>query len=136
MKRTIAALTLAIAMPIAAAAAFTAVPDDRAIALVKSTTALKIDSTQPASDAYPAKTNPWVNVVTPSGEGPNGGYLLGSAAHQGALANGTYVIAIPLASGGTGDIFTQIVFSGTNASQVSYTGYLTSEGHLDVQVSS
>ena len=108
------------------------IPPAGAIALVKATPQLSIDPTTPQSDAYPANTSPWVNV-SKGDSGASGGYLLASFAHQGTVG-GLHVLVIPLASGGTGDVFTQIVFAGPTPSQVKYLGYLTSEGHLDVQV--
>lgn len=112
------------AAPISAAAALT---------LVEATPQLRIERSVPAMDAFPAKTHPYV-VIAKAPEGTVGGYLDAEYAHQGKLADGRLALAIPLDSGGSGGVFTQIVFAGKSASQLSYAGYVTSGGHADVEI--
>ena len=82
---------------------------------------------------FDAKMHPWV-AVAGAPEGVNGGYLDPEDAHAGVLADGTSILAIPLESGGTGGVFTQIVFQRKNGQPFAYVGYLGSEAHLAVTV--
>jgi hypothetical protein len=104
-----------------------------AVALVETSPQLKIDRSVPAMDAFPAKTHPYVTIAG-APEGTVGGYLDAEDAHQGRLADGEVALAIPLDSGGSGGVFTQIVFVGKSPSQLSYAGYVTSGGHADVEI--
>jgi hypothetical protein len=104
------------------------------LALVKATPKLKIDTSVPPSEAFNAKTNPYVNVLgVPEGQAV-GGYVLGAEAQRGTLKDGTNVIAVPLESGGSGGVFTQILFARRGAASYAYVGYISSGGHLDVRV--
>jgi hypothetical protein len=104
------------------------------LALVKATPKLKIDKSIPPSDAFDAKTSPYIAVLgVPEGQAV-GGYLAGSEAHRGTLKDGDNVIAVPLESGGSGGVFTQIVFAQHQHAAYVYVGYISSGGHLDVRV--
>jgi hypothetical protein len=130
MKHAIAVVLLCcLALPARAAP----IAAQAAVALVKATPQLKIDTSVPAMDAYPAKTHPYVSIAG-APEGTVGGYLDTGGAHQGTLANGTVVLAVPLDSGGSGGVFTQIFFAGKSPSQLSYAGYVTSGGHAGVEI--
>jgi hypothetical protein len=104
------------------------------IALVKATPKLKIDKTVPASEGFNTKTQPYVNVLgVPEGEAV-GGYLESDGSHHGTLGNGYNVLAVPLESGGSGGVFTQIVFARRGNAKYVYAGYISSAGHLSVQI--
>jgi hypothetical protein len=105
---------------------------DQIVALVKASPQLRIDDTL-FSSAADAQTHPYVNVrIAP--EGTIGGYLVPDGANAGTLSDGAYVLAVPLDSGGSGGVFTQIVFAGRSAQNLSYAGYIDSGGHLGVSV--
>lgn len=110
-----------------------AISAQAAVTLIKASPQLTIDTSVPAMDAFPAKTHPYVRIAG-APEGTVGGYLDTEYAHQGKLASGTVALAIPLDSGGSGGIFTQVVFVGKSAAQLSYIGYVTSGGHADVEI--
>jgi hypothetical protein len=103
------------------------------VTLVKTAPQLKID-TSVASGALDSKTHPYVNVRgAPEGQYV-GGYLMGDDAHDGTLAGGEKVLAIPLESGGSGGIFTQILFARSGDHAYAYVGAIGSGGHLDVRI--
>ena len=93
---------------------------------------LRIDETI-FSSALDAKTHPYVNIRN-APEGTIGGYLVPEAAHRGSLTDGTFVLAVPLDSEGSGGIFTQILFGGHDAGALRYAGYIDSGGHLNVEI--
>jgi hypothetical protein len=103
------------------------------VALVKATPQLRIDETLFSSSSPDSAMHPYVNVRD-APEGTIGGYVVAEYAHDGKLADGTYVLAVPLDSGGSGGIFTQIVFAGAGSGSLSYVGYVDSGGHLSVQI--
>jgi hypothetical protein len=120
-------------LPVVAAAQ--AVPTPGAaqiVALVKVSPQLRIDQTI-FSSALDAQTHPYVNIRN-APEGTVGGYLVPEGAHDGTLHDGTYVLAVPLDSGGSGGVFTQLIFAGRSATALTYAGYLESAGHLGVSV--
>ncbi|HEY3674775.1 MAG TPA: hypothetical protein VGK84_02155 [Candidatus Tumulicola sp.] len=125
----------AIAATTAAAAAAAAKFNAQVIALVKATPKLKIDKTVPPSAGFDTKTQPYVNVLgVPEGQAV-GGYLESDGAHHGMLTNGYIVLAVPLESGGSGGVFTQIVFARQKGyAKYVYAGYVSSAGHLSVQI--
>ena len=102
------------------------------VALVKASPQLQIDETV-FSSAYDAQTHPYVDIRN-GPEGTVGGYLVPEGATHGELKDGTQVLAVPLDSEGSGGIFTQIVFAGRDIAALSYVGYLSSAGHLDVRI--
>jgi hypothetical protein len=104
---------------------------DKIVALVGTSPQLRIDETI-FSSAVDAKTHPYVNIRN-APEGTIGGYLVPEASHGGSLSDGTYVLAVPLDSGGSGGVFTQILFAGHD-SALGYAGYIESGGHLDVRI--
>jgi hypothetical protein len=127
---TYPAITLAAASPAPKMTPLNA----QVIALVKATPKLKIDKTVPASEGFDTKTQPYVNVLgVPEGEAV-GGYLESDGAHHGTLGNGYNVLAVPLESGGSGGVFTQIVFARHGNATYVYAGYISSAGHLSVQI--
>jgi hypothetical protein len=103
------------------------------VALVKSTPRLKIDASVPSA-AFDAKTHPYVNVRGAAEGEYVGGYLMSEDARAGTLAGGEKVVAIPLESGGSGGIFTQILFGRTGDRAYAYVGAIGSGGHLDVRI--
>ncbi|MGB6713749.1 MAG: hypothetical protein WBE30_09000 [Candidatus Cybelea sp.] len=104
------------------------------VALVKTAPQLKIDASI-ASAGLDPKTHPYVNVRgVPEGEYV-GGYLMGDDANDGKLAGGVKVLAIPLESGGSGGIFTQILFARSGDHPYAYVGAIGSGGHLEVRIS-
>lgn len=124
-----ASLTL---LPLSVKAQATQTPREQIVALVKASPQLRIDETI-FSSGFDAQTHPYVNIRN-APEGTIGGYLVPEGAHDGALRSGTYALAVPLDSGGSGGIFTQIVFAGRTAQTVSYVGFIQSGGHLSVSV--
>jgi len=103
------------------------------IALVKATPALKIDATVPPIGGWSAKTHPYVRVR--NSEQTAGGAIDPDSASIGRLADGTQVMAVPLVSGGSGGVFTQILFAQPDESgKPFYLGAITSGGHLGVNV--
>jgi hypothetical protein len=105
---------------------------DEIVALVKASPQLRIDDTI-FSSGFDAKTHPYVDIRD-APEGTIGGYLVPEGAHDGTLSDGTYVLAVPLDSGGSGGVFTQIVFGGRDVHALSYVGHLDSGGHLAVGI--
>jgi hypothetical protein len=102
------------------------------VALVKASPQLEIDPTI-FSSGFDAQTHPYVNVRN-APEGTVGGYLVPEGAHDGTLHDGSYVLALPLDSGGSGGVFTQLIFAGHGPTALTYAGYLESAGHLSVSV--
>jgi len=104
------------------------------LSLIQATPALAIDSSVPPSAGYDAATQPYVKIAG-APEGTPGGYIDSAFATIGTLEDGTRVLAVPLESGGSGGVFTQIIFAQTaDAPTPSYVGYLSSGGHLRVDV--
>ena len=130
LARALAALLTL--LPVCVAAQVPAIPSAQAIvALVKASPQLRIDETVFAS-AYDAQTHPYIVIPSAPG-GTVGGYLVPEGAHGGALSDGTVVIAVPLDSGGSGGVFTQVLFAQTGGA-FAYAGYIDSAGHLDVEI--
>jgi hypothetical protein len=103
------------------------------VALVKATPQLKIDRSVPSSPAFAPGTSPYVDVVgAPEGQAI-GGYLAPQFAHRGTLTSGYDVLAVPLESGGSGGIFTQIIFA-RRGHVFAYAGHVDSAGHLGVKI--
>jgi hypothetical protein len=132
--RTYALGPLCFAVCVVAAAASSALPTTASgmLALVKATPQLEIDPTLPNPSGD--KSSPWVRVKH-SPEGTNGGYILAGFAQRGTLSDGTHALAIPLDSGGSGAVFTQLIFDQRSGGAARYVGYLSSGGHLGVHVS-
>lgn len=105
---------------------------EQIVALVKASPQLRIDETI-FSSANDAQTHPFVEIAN-APEGTVGGYLVPDGSHAGALSDGTYVLAVPLDSGGSGGVFTQILFAGHDSRALAYAGYIDSGGHLEVQI--
>jgi hypothetical protein len=130
--RVVFAAVLALCMTAPALAITT---DARSIiALIRATPALAIDTTVPASLGFDPAKQPYVRIVG-APEGTSGGYIDPDYATIGTLADGTRVLAVPLESGGSGGVFTQILFAQTDGAAPVYAGYVTSAGHLRVDVS-
>ena len=102
------------------------------VALVKASPQLRIDETI-FSSAFDAQTHPYVNIRN-APQGTIGGYLVPESANVGTLTGGTLVLAVPLDSGGSGGIFTQILFAGRDVGKLSYAGFVDSGGHLAVRI--
>lgn len=133
MKSTALAFALAF-VPATLLAAPVSLSSAQIVALVKATPQLKIDSSVPPTSAYDAKTHPYVDVLgVPEGQSI-GGYIATDYAHEGTLGDGDDVLAVPLDSGGSGGIFTQIVFVRHGGYGFVYAGHIDSGGHLDVRI--
>ncbi len=64
--------------------------------------------------------------------GANGGYVFPAEARTGVLAHGQPVMILPLPSGGSGGVFTTLLFTQLNG-RTRFVGYVPSpDGHLDV----
>jgi hypothetical protein len=102
------------------------------IALVKASPQLAIDaSVHPPGDWSP-KTHPYVRVVGTEG---SGGFIDADFASAGIVAPGVRVIAVPLESGGSGGVFTQLIFAQSNlGGRPFFAGTIGSGGHLLVNV--
>lgn len=104
------------------------------VALVRSTTQLKIDNTVPAPSGWDKATHPYVRVVG-AREDLSGGNIDPDFAALGIMSDGTQVMAVPLESGGSGGVFTQIVFVRSDPySKPYFAGFIDSGGHLAVNV--
>lgn len=92
------------------------------VALVKATAQLEIDASV-SSSAFDSKAHPYVEVRgVPEGE-TVGGFLMSERAHEGALAGREDVLIVPLESGGSGGVFTQIVFARGANRTFAYAGH-------------
>ncbi|MBV9104073.1 MAG: hypothetical protein JO060_10820 [Candidatus Eremiobacteraeota bacterium] len=131
--RSLGTVVLAFAALSAQVAAAAALPPTAPgiLALVKATKQLEIDSSIPrgARDRW----SPWVRVAH-AREGTNGGYLAAAYAERGTLSDGTHVLAVPLDSGGSGGVFTQILFAAPPHAGARYVGYVSSGGHVGVRI--
>lgn len=103
------------------------------LALVKASPSLRIDPSVPAIGGWSSKTHPYVRVG--AGDDTMGGAIDPDFASIGRLAGGTQVMAVPLESGGSGGIFTQILFAQADvSSRPFYLGAITSGGHLAINI--
>jgi hypothetical protein len=125
---------LAFAIVLAAAPAVAAsLPTTGAgmLALVKATHQLKIDTSVQGDVGH--EHQPYIGFVH-APEGTAGGYIEADYAQHGTLSDGTHVLFIPLDSGGSGGVFTQLAYAQKPGHASAYVGYLSSGGHLDVRV--
>jgi|GEM_PF-2393135 hypothetical protein len=130
MTRSIFAAIVAIVLAVPAYA----MTNDSAsiISLVRATEALAIDTTV-TGPGWNSKTHPFVKLV--GRETQPGGYIDSDRASIGFLDGGTQVMAVPLESGGSGGVFTQILFAqGPDDRQPYYAGAIESGGHLGVNI--
>lgn len=103
------------------------------IALIRATPALTIDTTVPQSFGWDPQTHPYVRSVDEHEQ--VGGYIDADAASIGLVAGGTQVMSVPLESGGSGGIFTQILFArDIQDATPYYLGQISSGGHLEVNI--
>ncbi|HZV77242.1 MAG TPA: hypothetical protein VFF63_05775 [Candidatus Babeliales bacterium] len=102
------------------------------VALVKASPQLAIANVP--SSAFDAKTHPYVYLRGVREGDYVGGYLIGERAHAGTLHDGSSVLAVPLESGGSGGVFTAIIFTREGERAYAYAGAIGSGGHLDVRV--
>jgi hypothetical protein len=103
------------------------------VALIKATPELQIDTSVPEIAGWNAKTHPYVRVKS-EGEGV-GGFIDPDFAAVGTLAGGMRALSVPLESGGSGGVFTQIVFAQNDVDSKPYfAGTIQSGGHLAVNV--
>jgi hypothetical protein len=86
-----------------------------AIALIKASPELKIDTREPAPSGFPAATHPAVDI---QGSDGSAGYLSAEYAKEGTLSDGSTALAIPLDSDGSGGIFSQLIFARQRRSNV------------------
>ena len=110
VRKVVWALAFAL-VPSLALASPPALTPSQIVALVKATPQLKIDRSVPPSSAFDPKSHPYVDVLgAPEGQ-DIGGYVTSQLAHRGTLTSGYEALAVPLDSGGSGGVFTQIVFA-------------------------
>ena len=74
---------------------------------------------------------PYVSV---SGDGNSLGYLDATTIDYGYQMDKADVLIVPLISGGSGGVFTTLIFTTVNRAP-SYVGKIDSQGHLDVHLS-
>lgn len=79
----------------------------------------------------PIGGRPYVSVA---GDGDALGYLDAATLDYGYQIDKTDVLIVPLVSGGSGGVFTTLIFS-TISRRPSYVGKIDSHGHLDVHLS-
>ena len=103
------------------------------IALVHHTSALKVDRSVPNIYPRDVKDHPYI-AIAHAREGTIGGFLDTGVARRGKLSDGTKVLILPLDSGGSGGVFTTIVFAQRVGGAPWFSGYVTSGGHLGVVV--
>ena len=102
------------------------------LALIKSTPQLKTDFTAKPPGTLNPKTHPYVRLGDQYMEG---GFPDADYTSIGRLDDGTQVMAVPLFSGGSGGVFTQLIFAQTlNDEKPFYAGFITSAGHLGVNI--
>jgi len=103
------------------------------VSLVKTSPQLTIDSSiSPPGGADP-KTSPYVRIA--NDERGVGGFPDANFASIGRLSDGTQVMAVPLFSGGSGGVFTQLIFvQATEGTKPFFAGYIGSGGHLAVNI--
>ncbi len=87
--------------------------------------------TSPLLTIKPIGGRPYVSV---KGDGDALGYLDAAALDYGYQVDKTDVLIVPLVSGGSGGVFTTLIFS-TIGRQPAYIGKIDSQGHLDVYLS-
>jgi hypothetical protein len=74
----------------------------------------------------------WVSLTT---GGDAVGYLDESAVDQGLTREGTEILIVPLPSGGSGGVFTTLIFANPRTRRPNLVGKLDSTGHLGVFLS-
>ncbi len=72
--------------------------------------------------------------VSVHGDGDQLGYLDAAALDYGFQVDSTDVLIVPLISGGSGGVFTTLIFTTTHRTP-TYVGKIDSAGHLDVHLS-
>jgi len=72
--------------------------------------------------------------VSVKGDGDQLGYLDAAAIDYGFQADKADILIVPLISGGSGGVFTTLIFT-TIHGQPTYVGKIDSNGHLDVHLS-
>ncbi len=103
------------------------------LALVTSSPQLTVDVSVPAPGGVDHKTHPYIRLLR-NGR-PVGGTLDPESASIGRTSDGIQVMAVPLVSGGSGGVFTQIVFAQNGErAKPFFAGYITSGGHLAVNI--
>jgi hypothetical protein len=126
-------LALMVTGALAAVAPVAAMPPVAIVALIKATPQLKIDPTVPSIGKLDVKTHPYVNIVGTNGV--VGGYVDYEEQSDGILTDGAQALVVPLISGGSGGVFTAIIF-GQRGGTARYAGYIASGGHLAVALKS
>ncbi|MGB8797748.1 MAG: hypothetical protein WCC70_09375 [Candidatus Aquilonibacter sp.] len=103
------------------------------ISLIRATPSLTIDTTVPQSFGWDPQTHPYVRLVDEHQQ--VGGYVDADSASIGLVAGATQVMSVPLVSGGSGGIFTQILFArDVQDATPYYLGAISSGGHLEVNI--
>ncbi len=131
MKRMLAVLVLAACITAPALAMTT--DSASIVALIKATPGLAFDRTVTAPAGFDPKAQPYVKFTRSDYE--LGGFLAADYASIGTMDGGLRVMAVPLDSGGSGGVFTQLIFvQGVNDARPFYAGAISSGGHLGVNV--
>jgi hypothetical protein len=103
------------------------------VSLVKASPQLTIDTSIPPPGNADPKTSPYVRLARDERE--VGGFPDANFASIGRLSDGTQVMAVPLFSGGSGGVFTQLIFvQATDGTTPFLAGYIASGGHLAVNI--
>ncbi len=111
-----------------------------ALAFVATTTAPLLAMTTSASEIWQLiRQTPQLSVssgdVGMKGEDFAGGKPLADFASIGRMNDGTQVMAVPLESGGSGGVFSQLIFAqGIDDARPYFAGSISSGGHLAVNV--
>jgi hypothetical protein len=132
VKKSGLSLVISLAAACALPAAAMTTDAQSIVRLIGSTRALVIDRSVPAPGGADPRTHPYVRVAGEQGFAT--GSVDAEFASIGRLAEGTQVMAVPLESGGSGGVFTQLIFAEAIDGAPYYAGYITSGGHLAVNV--
>jgi hypothetical protein len=127
-------LTLALTLAIVASPALGMTTGGATIlTIVRNSPQLVIDTTVPSAGIRDVKTRPYVRVA--GVENFPGGFIDPEFASIGRTSGGMQIMAVPLESGGSGGVFTQLIFAQNDEfSKPYFAGYITSGGHLAVNV--
>jgi hypothetical protein len=132
MKKSGLSLTMLLAAACVLPASAMTTDAQTIVRLIESTRALIVDRSVPAPGGTDPKTHPYVRVAGQQGFAT--GSVDAEFASIGRMADGTQVMAVPLDSGGSGGVFTQLIFAQPIDGAPYYAGYITSGGHLGVNI--
>lgn len=103
------------------------------LALIRATPTLQVDRTIVSPGGFDPKTQPYVKFK--HDEQQVGGFVSTDYASIGMMDGGTRVMAVPLDSGGSGTVFTQLIYAqGPDDAKPFFAGAISSGGHLGVNI--